>query len=295
MLGATERPGAGDVSDVEVDPMAVDAAAAGAGPVGLLLACELRLGGCTVRVLEKAADPHSPLKGLPLGLRGLNAPSVDALDRRGLLEPLQALQPMKPTAAGAPPGAHWMLQKRTPAGHFAGLQFFQDRIDPARWPWRQAGPGGNQLPTDIAAIEAVLSARAQALGVQVLRGHSVDDVQQNADGVHVQAAGQCFRARWLVGCDGARSAVRKACGFEVDATEPEFTGYSLQVELDDVALLPPGRHFTATGMYTFTPPSMIALADFDGGRFHRSTLTPAHAQDVLRRVSGTQVGIDVLQ
>ncbi|RZK28759.1 MAG: FAD-dependent oxidoreductase, partial [Hymenobacter sp.] len=61
----------------------------GAGPVGLFLACELALANCTVLLLEKAPQPHSPLKQLPFGLRGLNALSVEALDRRGVLQELE--------------------------------------------------------------------------------------------------------------------------------------------------------------------------------------------------------------
>jgi 2-polyprenyl-6-methoxyphenol hydroxylase-like FAD-dependent oxidoreductase len=50
-----------------------DVIIAGAGPVGLFLAYELALAKCSVLVLEKAEDPHSPLKQLPFGIRGLNA------------------------------------------------------------------------------------------------------------------------------------------------------------------------------------------------------------------------------
>ncbi len=62
-----------------------DVIIAGAGPVGLFLACELQLAGCSVLVLEKAPDPRSPLKDPPFGLRGLITPTTDSLDRRGLL------------------------------------------------------------------------------------------------------------------------------------------------------------------------------------------------------------------
>lgn len=277
------------------DDVTYDVVVAGAGPVGLLLACELRLGGCSVLVLEQAGDPDSPLKRLPFGLRGLNAPTLDALDRRGLLAPLQALQPLAPKKPDAPVAAHWLLQKRASAGHFAGVQFYLDTVDAARWPWRHAGPGGNQMPTDMASIEQVLAARAAELGVQMRRGCAVQAVDAGTDGVRVQAGGQGFTGRWLVGCDGARSVVRKACGFPVEGTAPEFTGYSIEAELDDPALLQPGRHFTEAGMYTFTPPSMIALVDFDGGRFHRNEPTAEHVQAVLRRVSATTVGIAVLR
>ena len=46
-----------------------DVIISGAGPVGLFLACELALAKCSVLVLEKAEDPHSPLKCLPFGIR----------------------------------------------------------------------------------------------------------------------------------------------------------------------------------------------------------------------------------
>ena len=46
-----------------------DVIIAGAGPVGLFLACELRLVKLSVLVLEKLEDPHSPLKRLPFSKR----------------------------------------------------------------------------------------------------------------------------------------------------------------------------------------------------------------------------------
>ncbi|MEG0186548.1 MAG: FAD-dependent monooxygenase, partial [Stenotrophomonas sp.] len=49
--------------------MLYDVVIAGAGPVGLFLACELSQAGCSVLVLEQAASPESPLKRLPFGLR----------------------------------------------------------------------------------------------------------------------------------------------------------------------------------------------------------------------------------
>ena len=48
-----------------------DVIIAGAGPVGLFLASELRLAKRSVLVLERAEDPRAPLKRLPFGMRGL--------------------------------------------------------------------------------------------------------------------------------------------------------------------------------------------------------------------------------
>ena len=65
--------------------MIYDVVIAGAGPVGLFLACELRLADLSVLVLEQAEDPRSPFKRLPFGMRGLSAPTIEAFYRRGLL------------------------------------------------------------------------------------------------------------------------------------------------------------------------------------------------------------------
>ena len=110
----------------------LDVIIAGAGPVGLFLACELALARCSVLVLERAAEPVSPLKVLPFGLRGLTLPTIDSLDRRDLLAPLKARMHAGGTAAVAP----WTSGVRRPAGHFAGLQFFHDRVDETAWRWK---------------------------------------------------------------------------------------------------------------------------------------------------------------
>ncbi|WP_237051049.1 FAD-dependent oxidoreductase [Lysobacter capsici] len=105
---------------------------AGAGPVGLFLACELRLAGLSVLVLEQAQDPHSPLKRLPFGMRGLSAPTIEACYRRGLLDDIAMPPPSKDDSRNASGGAHWMQQTRRPGGHFAGIQFFLDNIDTSK-------------------------------------------------------------------------------------------------------------------------------------------------------------------
>ena len=268
-----------------------DTIIAGAGPVGLFLACELSLAGCSVLVLEQARDPSSPLKRAPFGLRGLSVPTIESLDRRGLLGEIEAR-----AATRATPGtAHWMKQPRRPGGHFAGIQFFHDQIDTARWPLRLPGPVSN-LAADMASLEGVLAARAAASGVEILRGKGVEGFAQTEEGVVVQAGGQAFQGRWLVGCDGARSVVRKAAGIGFEGTEPEFTGYSVQAVLAGADALPPGRQYTAEGMYLFTPPGTIAMADFDGGAFHRSApITREHVEAVLRRISGVDVIVTTLE
>src|SRR5471032_1515361 len=273
-----------------------DAVIAGAGPVGLFLACELRLAGLSVLVLEQADNPHSPLKRLPFGMRGLSIPSVEAFYRRGLLDdiatPRGAEYPSGRDSASLP---HWMRQSRRAGGHFAGIQFYEDRIDTAQWTYRLPNPASAGMASDMAHIESVLAARATTMGVEIRRGFGVEGYQQSDDDVTIRAGGQTLRARWLVGCDGGRSTVRKAGGFEFIGTEPEFTGYSVEVEMADPGQLVPGRHYTPTGMYTYQQPGTIAMIDFDGGAFHRSeAITPDHVQSVLRHISGTDVSVTAL-
>lgn len=278
------------------DPALHDVVIAGAGPVGLFLACELRLAGLSVLVLEQAGDPRSPLKRLPFGMRGLSAPTLEALYRRGLLDDVAAAQRANDASGGSTvAAAHWMQQPRRPGGHFAGIPFYQDDVDSSQWPYRLPSRAGTSMAVDMETLETVLAARATALGVEIRRGLGVEDLDQ-ADEVTVRAGGETVRGRWLVGCDGGRSTVRKAGGFDFAGTDPEFTGYSVDVELADPDKLGPGRHYTPTGMYTYTPPGTVAMVEFDGGAFHRARpVTLEHVQAVLRRVSGTDVTVTALR
>src|SRR5690242_19658155 len=174
-----------------------DVLIAGAGPVGLFLAGELRLAGCSVLVLERAKDTRSPLKNLPFGRRGLNVSTIEAFDRRDLLRPLEE------RAAGLArrETPAWMRHgQRRAAGHFAGIQFFQDQIDIAAWPWRLPGPISN-VAADMTSIEDVLAARARALGVDIRHGYGVEGFEQSDETVAVRTAGETFYGSWLVGCD----------------------------------------------------------------------------------------------
>ena len=273
-----------------------DVIIAGAGPVGLFLACELRLAKLSVLVLEQAEDPHSPLKRLPFGMRGLWGPSVEVFYRRGLLEQI-AQQPRAEASAQTPPRPEFMAsgsQGRGVAGHFAGIQFDHSKIDSSRWPYRLPSPADTQLGSEMDHIERVLTAHALSVGVEIHRGKGVESFEPSKAEISVRAGEQLFRARYLVGCDGGRSTVRKQGGFDFVGTEPEFTGYSLQVELADPDKLRSGRHYTPTGMYTQWKPGVMGLVDFDGGASHRAPLTLEHVQAVVRRVTCTDVTVTAL-
>jgi len=273
-----------------------DAIIAGAGPVGLFLACELRLAGVSVLVLEQARDPQSPLKPLPFGMRGLSASTLEAFHRRGLLDAVIELQRANDAAGATQASAHWSQPQRRPAGHFAGIPFFAEDIDETRWPYRLPGPARVNLAVDMQSLESLLAARATAIGVAIRRGARVADVECSSIGVTVRTEGESFRTEWLIGCDGGRSTVRKLAGFDFEGTDPEFTGYSVAAQLADPDALSVGRVYTATGVYTYAKPNTIAMVDFDSGAFHRSQpITREHVQSVLRRVSGTEVTLTELQ
>jgi 2-polyprenyl-6-methoxyphenol hydroxylase-like FAD-dependent oxidoreductase len=285
--------------------MNTDVIISGAGPVGLFLACELAGAKCSVVVLEKAADPHSPLKQLPFGIRGLSAPTIEALYRRGLLDDLEIHKRLKNPHQNSGEGA------RRQMGHFAGIPFHEGDVDTSQWKHRLPESTATSLISEIAELETTLTRRAEAFGVVILRGVGVTGFQQDAEGVRVTAsmqlsdersAGelpaieQSFTAKWLVGCDGSRSVVRKAGGFEFAGTEPEFTGYTAKVDITDPEKLKPGRNVTPTGMYLLSQPGYLTIQDFDGGAFHGSgrAITREHLQAVLRRISGTDVTLSVL-
>jgi 2-polyprenyl-6-methoxyphenol hydroxylase-like FAD-dependent oxidoreductase len=281
-----------------VEQVIYDVIISGAGPVGLFLACELALAKCSVLILEKASTPHSPLKQLPFGMRGLNVLSVEALYRRGLLQELELHKRLKNPHQNAAQGP------RRQMGHFAGIPFHEGDIDTSQWKYRLPSSTDPSLLSEMEELETVLARRAESLGVEIKRGLALTSFRQTEGGVTIhsshrskdQAGDQCFQAQWLVGCDGARSAVRKNGGFEFAGTEPEFTGYSTRVDIADPSMLTPGRNVTPRGMYLQSQPGFVVIQDFDGGAFHQSEkpITLEHVQEVLRRISSTDVTINAL-
>nr|WP_295922217.1 FAD-dependent monooxygenase [uncultured Dyadobacter sp.] len=263
----------------------------GAGPVGLSLACELALAKCRVIVLEKTEDPHSPLKQFPFGIRGLSAPTIESLDRRGLLGALQLHQRIKnPHAASIREP-----QPRHQAGHFARIPFYDTHIDTTQWKYHLPTNTATNLLSEMEELETILIRRAQALGVEIRRGFTVTGFSRTADQVTVHSGDQSCEGKWLVGCDGSRSVVRKAGDFQFAGTEPEFTGYSVQVDIADPEKLNPGSNFTSTGMYLQSQPGYIVMVEFDGGAAHQAgPMTREHVQAVLRRISNTDVTLTAL-
>ena len=259
-----------------------DVIIAGAGPVGLFLACELALAGTSVLVLERDVNPESEWKTDPLGRRGFNTVSAEAFYRRGLLGKLSDLSE-RPFSVVKAPGFQY-------AGPFAAIMLDANKLDLNRWKYRLPGPSLVPMPTTKASVETALIERAENLGVTILRGSGVTKIAaQDSHSITVEAGSenQSFRGRWLVGCDGGRSLIRKAASFSFVGTEARFTGYVFKCTLSEPNPLTPGFNFTKSGMYIFRPPGMLYLVDFDDASFDRTKeITMEHLQAVLERVTG---------
>lgn len=282
--------------------MTYDVVIAGAGPVGLFLACELRLAGIDVLVLEKLQDTRTPLKSNYTGGRGLNLPSVEAFYRRGLLKAVRetAIGWVDPQSRR---GMEVVNAERASlpsvprfAGHFAGIVIDANNLDFSEQKFTVRGPSSAGGMVSLAGLEEVLAERAQELGVELRLGTAVTDVTQTEDGASVHVGDEVIHAKWVVGCDGGRSTVRKRAGFDFVGTDPEFTGTVAMADFADPEKLQPGWNITPTGMYVNGPlPGRLGIVDFDDGASAREeTITLEFFQETLRRVSGTDVTVTAL-
>jgi 2-polyprenyl-6-methoxyphenol hydroxylase-like FAD-dependent oxidoreductase len=209
-----------------------DVAIAGAGPTGLLLAAELAMRGVRVVVLERELDRPAFVRAF-----NLNARSLELLDRRGIADRFLAEGP------------------KVQATHFAGLD----------------------LPLDLSALETdhpyalgipqtrteeLLEQHALERGAELRRGHAVVAIAQDAEGVDVDvrvaARGALpglhrLHARWLVGCDGGRSTVRKLARIAFPGTPATRWALLGDVELAEPGALEFGVHATERGSVFVIP------------------------------------------
>jgi 2-polyprenyl-6-methoxyphenol hydroxylase-like FAD-dependent oxidoreductase len=267
----------------------IDVVVVGAGPVGLLTAIELVLGGARVLVLERLATPSLTIKALGVGPLG-----SEALQRRGMSAAIAAEEARNVAAMNQfRQQSGWGLQSAKYSGHFALLFISREA---------QNEPDRRMRMADQQGLEAMLADRARDLGIDVRRECDVTGFRQQADGVEVEWAsptgGGRIRCSYLVGCDGGRSSVRKMAGFDFPGTPPTMTMYQAIVDIDDPdRSLAIGRQRTSGGVVACGPlPRRMFMLDFSGPPEDRQApVTREEIEAVLRRVSGADVRVTALE
>ncbi|GAA1953774.1 FAD-dependent monooxygenase [Amycolatopsis minnesotensis] len=261
----------------------LDVVVAGAGPVGLMQACELRLAGLHPLVLERAAEPSTAPKA-----NGLCGRIVDTLDHRGLLARF--------------------AESASYSGPFPGFPFGSVPL-----PFAVLGASplrGMALPQP--DLERLLGDRARELGVEIRRGHELVGLAQDGEAVHADVRGPDgryrVRTRYLVGCDGARSFVRDAAGIGFSGdTAPDllrlghFHAESTAGLFDDVAMEVPGigpleRGWNRTPrgrvLVTSLRPGVYIVGTYETGGPPAGSGTPmavGELQDSVERVLGARL------
>ena len=148
-----------------------------------MLAAELRLHDVRVLVLEQETEPVSAVR-----IVGLHIRSIELMAMRGLLERLIRQGRQRPAAS-----FFAAIDKAAPEGLDSAYAYLLG------------------IPQQV--LVRLLEEHADELGAQVRHGRAVAGFEQDDDGVTVELAdGQQLRAHYLVGCDGARSTVRKRLG-----------------------------------------------------------------------------------
>ena len=178
-----------------------DVLIAGAGPTGLMLAGELALAGVGVAVVERRASQD--LAGSRAG--GLHSRTIEVLDQRGIA------------------GRFLSEGQTTQIGMFAGT-----RLDISDFPTRHNyGLGLWQNH-----IERILAGWVDELAVPIYRGREVTGFAQDDTGVDVELGdGQSLRTKYLIGCDGGRSLIRKAAGIAFPGWDPTTSNLIAEVEI----------------------------------------------------------------
>ncbi|MEV8630634.1 FAD-dependent monooxygenase [Streptosporangium sp. NPDC051023] len=248
------------------DVAGFDVAVAGGGPVGMLLAAELALQGVRPVVLERLPAPTGESKA-----GTLHARTAQSLNRRGLLEEV---------------GRSSYGSVRF---HFSGM--FELDLGAV------AGEGPSIVGSPQAWAEQVFADRATRLGAEIRRGHEVVGLAQDADRVTLTVEGPAgpyeLAVRYVVGADGARSAVRRLAGIPFTGTPAGVAALMGDVRLLDP--LPGGWHRTPRGWLMVWGGgvyghSRITTYDFRGPHPDRQApVTLEELRGVAEHIAGRQI------
>lgn len=234
---------------------------AGGGPTGTMLAAELTLAGADVVVVERRATPD--IESSRAG--GLHARTLEILDQRGVAGRfLEAGQAMQVQFFSMIP----LDISDVPTRHPYGLALWQRHI------------------------ERLLAGWADELGVVVRRGCEVTGFAQDDDGVDVALSdGRSLRARYLVGCDGGRSVVRRAAGIGFpgwDASTSYLIAELRTREAPQVGLRPTERGTNGIGPLDDGERFRVVVCEGDVGRTGEPSLDELSA--AMTAVWGTDFG-----
>ncbi len=177
----------------------------GAGPTGLALAAQLCSFGVRARIIDRALDRAHESRAL-----GVQARTLELLQRIGLGDAL---------VARGNPSARLMVHVdgrvvgEAELGAFGGSD--------TKYPF--------VLFVSQAETEQLLGDHITTHGVSIERGVELESFEPNVNGVdcllrHGDGRSEDVRVRYLVGCDGAHSTIRKGAGipFEGDAYLQDF-------------------------------------------------------------------------
>jgi 3-(3-hydroxy-phenyl)propionate hydroxylase len=232
---------------------------AGGGPTGLMLAGELALAGVDVVIIERRADQK--VDGSRAG--GLHSRTIEVLDQRGIAERF--------LEAGYV----------APALGFAGIP-----LDISDFPTRH----NYVLALWQSKIEPILAGWVEELGVPILREREVVGVAQDATGVVVETSGNVsLRAKYLVGCDGGRSLVRKMAGIEFAGLDPSTSWLIAEVAMDEEPVLGMRREGGGIGRMGEGGPFRVVLTERYVERPGESTLQDL--SEALVAAYGTDYGV----
>ena len=175
---------------------------AGAGPTGLTLACELARDGVPVRLIEAAPGPRPGSRG-----KGVQPRTLEVFDDLGIADRVIAAGRMAmPIRKTDPDGRETLSGAETP-------------------PARPDVPYPASLITPQWRVEEALRLRLAELGGTVEFGSTLDDFEQSGEGVSAtvvtDGAAETITARWLVGCDGGHSVVRRRAGIAFEGETRE--------------------------------------------------------------------------